>query len=95
MRKNKLQLNDSNTEIMIVCSVHNHSKVNIRHIQVGDPACFSGEEHCTERTTLAACPSADFIQGASADLSSTAWECTSVHDRSTFPVPANKITTLQ
>ena len=26
----------------------------------------------TERTTLAACPSADFIQGASADLSSTA-----------------------
>ena len=49
----------------------------------------------TERTTLAACPSADFIQGASADLLSTAWDCTSVHDRSTFPVPANKITMLQ
>ena len=46
----------------------------------------------TERTTLAACQSADFIQGASADPSSTAWDCTSVHDRSTFPVPANKIT---
>ena len=28
MRKNKLQLNDSNTEVMIICSVHNHSKVN-------------------------------------------------------------------
>ena len=36
MRKNKLQVNDSNTEIMIICSVHNHSKVNIPHIQVGD-----------------------------------------------------------
>ena len=49
----------------------------------------------TERTTLAACPSADFIQGAIADLSNTAWDCTSVHDRSTFAVPANKITTLE
>ena len=28
MRKNKLQLNDSKTEVMIICSVHNHSKVN-------------------------------------------------------------------
>ena len=36
MRKNKLQLNDSKTEVMIICSVHNHSKVNIPHIQVGD-----------------------------------------------------------
>ena len=36
MCKNKLQLNDSNTDIMIICSVHNHSKVNIPHIQVGD-----------------------------------------------------------
>ena len=36
MRKNKLQLNDSNTEIMIIYSVHNHSKVNTPHIQVGD-----------------------------------------------------------
>ena len=36
MRKNKLQLNDSNTEVMIICSVHNHSKVNIPHIQVGN-----------------------------------------------------------
>ena len=36
MRKNKLQLNDSKTEAMIICSVHNHSKVNIPNIQVGD-----------------------------------------------------------
>ena len=36
MRKNKLQLNDSKTEAMIICSVYNHSKVNIPHIQVGD-----------------------------------------------------------
>ena len=36
MRKNKLQLNNSKTEVMIICSVHNHSKVNIPHIQVGD-----------------------------------------------------------
>ena len=36
MRKNKLQLNDSKTDVMIICSVHNHSKVNIPHIQVGD-----------------------------------------------------------
>ena len=36
MRKNKLQLNDSKTEVVIICSVHNHSKVNIPHIQVGD-----------------------------------------------------------
>ena len=36
MRKNKLQLNDSKTEVMIICSVHNHSKVNIPRIQVGD-----------------------------------------------------------
>ena len=36
MRRNKLQLNDSKTEVMIICSVHNHSKVNIPHIQVGD-----------------------------------------------------------
>ena len=28
MHKNKLQLNDSNTEAMIICSVHTHSKVN-------------------------------------------------------------------
>ena len=28
MRKNKLQLNDSNTEVMVICSVHNHSNVN-------------------------------------------------------------------
>ena len=28
MGKNKLQLNDSKTEVMIICSVHNHSKVN-------------------------------------------------------------------
>ena len=49
----------------------------------------------TERTRLAACPSVDVIQGASADLSSTAWDCISVHDRSTFLVPDNKITTPQ
>ena len=49
----------------------------------------------TERTTLVACPSSDFIQGASTDLSSTAWDCTSVRDRSTLVVPASKITTLQ
>ena len=36
MRKNKLQFNDSKTEVMIICSGHNHSKVNIPHIQVGD-----------------------------------------------------------
>ena len=36
MRKNKLQLNDSKTEVMIICSLHNHSKVTIPHIQVGD-----------------------------------------------------------
>ena len=36
MRKNKLQLNDSKTEVMGICYVHNHSKVNIPHIQVGD-----------------------------------------------------------
>ena len=36
MRKNKLQLNDSKTEVMIICSVHHHSKVNIPHIQVED-----------------------------------------------------------
>ena len=36
MRNNKLQLNDSKTEVMIICSVHNHSNVNITHIQVGD-----------------------------------------------------------
>ena len=30
MRKNTLQLNDSKTEVMIICSVHNHSKVNIQ-----------------------------------------------------------------
>ena len=34
--KNKLQLNDSNTEAMVICSVHNHSTVNSPHIQVGD-----------------------------------------------------------
>ena len=34
--KTKLQLNDSKTEVMIICSVHNLSKVNIPHIQVGD-----------------------------------------------------------
>ena len=49
----------------------------------------------TEITTQAACPSADLFQGDSADISSTAWDCTSVHDRSTLPVPANNITTLQ
>ena len=36
MRKNKLQLNDSKTEVMLICFVHNHSKVNIPHVQVGD-----------------------------------------------------------
>ena len=36
MRKNKLQLNDSKTEVMIICSVQNHSKVNVPYIQVGD-----------------------------------------------------------
>ena len=36
MRKSKLQLNDSKTEVMIICSVHSHSKVNVPHIQVGD-----------------------------------------------------------
>ena len=35
MRKNYLQLNDSKTEAMIICYVHNYSKVNIPHIQVG------------------------------------------------------------
>ena len=187
MCKNKL--NDSKTEAIIICSVHNHSKVNIPHIQVGDSdiqpvsvvrnigaqldetlsmrthvnslcsrahfylrniskirhlldrrttsnACSclcniaagqweclalwtssnyaiqgatSPERSCspcvsdgptgahnssTERTTLAACPSVDFMQSASADLSSTAWDCTSVHDQATFMGPANKITTL-
>ena len=33
----------------------------------------------TEITTLAACPSADVFQHASADISSTAWDRTSVH----------------
>ena len=32
LSKNKLQLNDSKTEVMIICSVHNHSDVNIPHI---------------------------------------------------------------
>ena len=36
MRMNKLQLNDSKTDIMIIYSVHNHSNVNIPHIQDGD-----------------------------------------------------------
>ena len=36
MRKNKLQLNDSKTEVMIICSVQNHSKVNVPYIQDGD-----------------------------------------------------------
>ena len=31
MRKIKLQLNDSKTEVMIICSVHNHWKGNIPH----------------------------------------------------------------
>ena len=35
MRKNKLQLNDSKTEVMIICSAHNHSKVKIPNIQIG------------------------------------------------------------
>ena len=37
-RMRKLQLNDAKTEAMIIrfCSVHNHSKINIPHIQVGD-----------------------------------------------------------
>ena len=42
MRKNKLQLNDSNTEATLICSVHNHSKVNFPHIQVGDSAIQPG-----------------------------------------------------
>ena len=36
MRKNTLQLNYSKTEVVIICSVHSHSKVNIPHIQFGD-----------------------------------------------------------
>ena len=36
MRKNKLQLNDLKTEAMVIFCVHNQSKVNIPHIQVGD-----------------------------------------------------------
>ena len=36
MYKNKLQLNDAKTEIMLICSVHNHSTFNVSHIQVGD-----------------------------------------------------------
>ena len=36
MRKNKLQFNDSKTKVMVICSVHNHSKVDFPHIQVGD-----------------------------------------------------------
>ena len=36
MYNNKLQLKDAKTEIMLVCSVHNQSKFNVSHIQVGD-----------------------------------------------------------
>ena len=36
MYKNKLQLNYAKTEIMVICSVHNQSKFNVAHIQVGD-----------------------------------------------------------
>ena len=38
MYKNKLQLlpNDAKTEVMLICSVHNQSKFNVSHIQVGD-----------------------------------------------------------
>ncbi len=36
MYNNKLQINDANTEVMQICSVHNQSKFNISHIDVGD-----------------------------------------------------------
>ena len=33
MYKNKLQLNDAKTEVMLISSVHNQSKFNVSHIQ--------------------------------------------------------------
>ena len=36
MYTNKLQLNDTKTAVMVICSVHNQSKFNVSHIQVGD-----------------------------------------------------------
>ena len=36
MYKNNLQLKGSKTDVMIICSLNDHSKVNIPHIQVGD-----------------------------------------------------------
>ena len=36
IRDNKLQLNDSKTEAMIICSHHNCSKVNLSHIRISD-----------------------------------------------------------
>ena len=36
MYKNKFQLNDANTEVVLIFSVHNQSsKFNVFHIQVG------------------------------------------------------------
>ena len=36
MYKNKLQLNDAKTEVMLTCAVHNQPTLNVSHIQVGD-----------------------------------------------------------
>ena len=36
MYKIKLHLYDAKTEVMLICSVHNQSKFNVSHIQVGD-----------------------------------------------------------
>ncbi len=36
MYKNKLQLNYAKSEVMLICSVHNQSKFNVSHFQVGD-----------------------------------------------------------
>ena len=52
MFENKLQLNYAKTEVMMICSVHNQSQLNVSHIQVGDSEICHALHHYVVTGTL-------------------------------------------
>ena len=82
---------------VLLCGLLQTLQSKVQRVQSAAAWCVWLTDGSTslQRTTLAACPSADFIQRASADIPSTVWDRTSVHGWFTFLVPANKIPTLQ